>query len=71
MREDAFQDADTVKDEIIDTIDGASGLYLVSGRWVVYTMFVRKIQVLERGGAGAWQWKYALYCQAPAMHLSE
>jgi hypothetical protein len=69
-REDAFQDSDTVKDEIIDVIDGAN-IYFAEGRWVVYTIFVKRIQVLERGGAGAWQWRYALYCQSPAMHLAE
>lgn len=68
-RPDAFQDADSAKDEIIEALDGNADFYLTDGKWIVYTIFVKRIQVLERGGAGAWQWRYALYCQSPAMHL--
>lgn len=67
-RPDGFEDADDVKDAIIDVIDGAD-IAFITGSWTVFTIFVKKIQVLERGGAGSWQWRYALYCQAPAMHL--
>jgi len=68
-RPDAFLDADTIKDRCIDTLDGGD-IYFLEGRWIVYTNFVKKIQVLEQGGNGSWQWRYALYCQAPAMHLA-
>jgi len=69
-RPDAFYDADNIKDRIIDKLDGSGDICFVEGRWMVYTVFIKKIQVLEQGGAGSWQWRYALYCQAPAMHLA-
>jgi len=68
-RPEAFEDADTIKDRIIEAIDGAEVAF-TDGQWMVFTIFVKKIQVLEQGGAGSWQWRYALYCQAPAMHLA-
>lgn len=69
-RENAHVDADDFKERIVDILDGAP-LAFTEGKWCVYSMFVKRVQVIESGGEGAWQWKYALYCQAPAMHLAE
>ncbi len=73
-RDDAYEDADDLRFAIQDAAHTASrngdfsfSLVVGSTEWVVYELRVVEIREIESGGPKAWNWRYALYYEAPAM----
>ena len=70
LRDPAFELADELRFKIQSNISNAHiafGCEIGKTYWTIFDLEITDVRTIESGGPKAWNWRYALYYQAPAL----